>query len=140
MGKHTSMDDQNKTAWGSSKAVTAVDVVDEALNSVSVHKKDHPPLELDDSDQASSESDDILIKNSFNRQHDNSSGWRRRKSRKVRLLTDLLGANGNNSTSNAMIDASTSIYSLSIPQGEVAVRGNARSFRGQNRKRKMLSK
>ena len=140
MGKHTSMDDQNKTAWGSSKAVTAVDVVDEALNSVSVHKKDHPPLELDDSDQASSESDDILIKNSFNRQHDNSSGWRRRKSQKVRLLTDLLGANGNNSTSNAMIDASTSIYSLSIPQGEVAVRGNARSFRGQNRKRKMLSK
>ncbi|KAL6344723.1 hypothetical protein AAG906_002629 [Vitis piasezkii] len=75
-----------------------------------------------DTDQASSESDDILIKNSFNRQHDNSSGWRRRKSRKVRLLTDLLGANENNSTSNAMIDASTSIYSLSIPQGEVATR------------------
>lgn len=139
MGKHTSMDDQNNTAWGSSKVVPAVGVVDEALNSVSVLKNDCPLLELDDSDQASSESDEILIKNSFNRQHDNSSGWRRRKSRKVRLLTDLLGAKENNSTSNAVIDASTSTDSLSVPQGEVAVQGNARrGFRGQNRKRKMF--
>ena len=137
--KHISTDDQNKTAWGLSKVVTAVGTVDEALNSVTVHKNDYLPLELDDSDQTSSESDEILIKNSFNRQHDNSSGWSRRKSRKVRLLTDLLGANENNSTSNAVVDASTSIDSLSIPQGEDAVQGIARrGFRGHKRKRKML--
>lgn len=138
-GKHASMDDQNHVAQCLSKVVTAVGVLDEAHTSPSVHKNDYPIVELVDSDQASSEGDEILIKNGFSRQHDNSSGWRRRKSRKMRLLTDLLGVDENNSTSNAGNDASTSIDSLSAPQGEAAVQGDAiRGFRGQNRKRKMV--
>lgn len=140
IGKHISKDDHDKKSWGLSKVVTAVGMVDEALNSVSVHRNDYPLLELDDSDRTSSESDEILIKNSFNRLHDNSSGWSRRKSRKVRLLTDLLGSNENTSSSNAVIDGSTSVDSLSTPQGEESVIGNARGvFRGlMIRKRKML--
>ncbi|KAK8544694.1 hypothetical protein V6N13_045774 [Hibiscus sabdariffa] len=101
-----------------------------------VRTSEYPSLELDDCD-ASSESAEIFP--------GSTSG--RKKTRKVRLLTELLGKNGDeksdlasseDSPSTAIPDASMGIDSLSAPHDQVSFRGNITSNVGLSKKRKLL--
>lgn len=107
----------------------------------------HPSLELDECDYASSESAEIIGRNNLLDLHrDNSSALHRRKTRKVRLLTELLCENGDGDTnnvrtddslSNAIPDASAVGDKLHVTVGQVAVSGNVRRSFSQHRKRKL---
>ncbi|KAE8658099.1 Embryonic flower 1, putative isoform 2 [Hibiscus syriacus] len=97
---------------------------------------EYPSLELDGCDYASSESAEILL--------GSSSG--RRKTRKVRLLTELLGKNedekndlasSEDSPSTAIPDAPMGIDSVSAPHDHVSFQGNVVSNLSLSRKRKL---
>ncbi|XP_015573135.1 protein EMBRYONIC FLOWER 1 isoform X1 [Ricinus communis] len=101
----------------------------------------HPSLELD---ECSSESAEIMVVNNVQYQ-DNSSGLHHRKTRKVRLLTELLCENADGDTenirnddslSNAIHGASAEDDKLPVRQGQVAMQGHLRRLLGQQRKRK----
>ncbi|XP_039012195.1 protein EMBRYONIC FLOWER 1-like isoform X1 [Hibiscus syriacus] len=101
-----------------------------------VSTAEYPSLELDDCDYASSESAEILL--------GSSSG--RRKTRKVRLLTELLGkkedekndlSSSEDSPSTAIPDASMAIDSVSAPHDQVSFQGNVASNLSLSRKRKL---
>ncbi|KAL5783274.1 hypothetical protein ACOSP7_008303 [Xanthoceras sorbifolium] len=110
-------------------------MVGEVLDAVKSHTSELPSSRLNEYDNASSESAGILIRNDLqDHQHDNSNGSHRRKTRKMRLLTELLAKNGDASTkltrtenflSNSVPEASAGVDGLSAPQGMVAVKGNA---------------
>ncbi|XP_031256628.1 protein EMBRYONIC FLOWER 1 isoform X2 [Pistacia vera] len=121
-------------------------MVNDVIDAVKSTNK-HPCLGFDDYDNASSESAETLPGNDPEDHHDNSSGSHRRKTRKVRLLTELLAENGDASTnlprdekfsSNSAPDASAEVAAPSTPQCPVAVQGNVLRVFDQNRKRKFL--
>ncbi|XP_050205749.1 protein EMBRYONIC FLOWER 1 isoform X2 [Mercurialis annua] len=97
----------------------------------------HPSLVLDDLGCDLSESAEIMAANIV-RDHDNSSGLHRRKTRKVRLLTELLCENdcADNIQSNAIRGSSDERDKLPIPQSHVAAQGNFRRGLAQPKKRK----
>ncbi|XP_030452519.1 protein EMBRYONIC FLOWER 1 isoform X2 [Syzygium oleosum] len=89
LGKQPSNPDSVKAANGSEySGVCLIDGVDDAIT---VQEKKHPSEELDEHDCLSSDSGD-LSEDYF---HTKNAGLRRRKNRKVRLLTDLLGNDEN---------------------------------------------
>ncbi|TXG62026.1 hypothetical protein EZV62_013389 [Acer yangbiense] len=104
-------------------------------DAVKSHTSELPSPGLDEHDNESSESAEMLTGNDLqDHQHDNSNGSHRRKTRKVRLLTELLAENGDASTrltrtenfpSNSVPEASAGVDGLSAPQGMVSVKGNA---------------
>ncbi|KAL9400204.1 hypothetical protein Peur_009165 [Populus x canadensis] len=144
-GKETSIDDQYKEIITRGASGEAGNIDDGALTA----DKDpvsRPSLELDEYDDPSSESTDIMVgNNSQDVHHENSSGLHRRKTRKVRLLTELLCENGDGDTDNqtqyslphAFPDASAGVDKVPVLQGEMAIQGKARRGLGQNRKRKL---
>ena len=96
----------------------------------------------DKHDRVSSESVEIV----GNSVHSTSSGPQRRKTRKVRLLTDLLGNNGDAkieqvstevSPSNAANSESVGIRMGCVPQGQVSFPENYGALLGDNKKRKL---
>ncbi|KAG5225378.1 protein EMBRYONIC FLOWER [Salix suchowensis] len=132
-GKETSTDDQHKELIAC--GITA--------NKNPVCRSS---LELDEYDDPSSESAEIMAgHNSQDVLHENSSSLHRRKTRKVRLLTELLCENGDRDTDNrtqhslplAFPDASAGVDKISVLQGEVAIQGKVRRGLGHNRKRKL---
>ncbi|KAE8712498.1 Embryonic flower 1, putative isoform 2 [Hibiscus syriacus] len=108
-------------------------------NAIETHRYEHPSLELDDCDYASSESDEVLPGAV-------SGSLHRRKNRKVRLLTELLGKSKDEKTdltstedspSSTIPDASIGIDSIPASQGQVNFQGNATSSLARRKKRKM---
>ncbi|KAM5565508.1 protein EMBRYONIC FLOWER 1 [Rosa sericea] len=106
-------------------------MVGEAGNPIKVQTNVCCPLILDECDYASSEN------------HEKSSGFHRKKSRKVRLLTELLCnkedaktdyTRTEDSPSN-MINNTSEIGSVS--QGQVSLQENVRVGSGENKKRKL---
>ncbi|XP_044470994.1 protein EMBRYONIC FLOWER 1-like isoform X2 [Mangifera indica] len=119
-------------------------MVNEVIDAVKSTSK-HPCRVFDEYDDASSESAGILPGNDPEDHHDNSSGSHRKKTRKVRLLTELLAKNGDASmnltrdekfSSNSAPDASAEVAAPSTPHCSVAIRGNVLRVSDQNRKRK----
>ncbi|XP_048133334.1 protein EMBRYONIC FLOWER 1 isoform X2 [Rhodamnia argentea] len=89
LGKQPSNPDSVKVANGSEYGgVGLIDGVDDAIT---VQEKKHPSEELDEQDCPSSDSGD-LSEDYF---HAKTVGLRRRRYRKIRLLTDLLGKDDN---------------------------------------------
>ncbi|KAJ6406373.1 hypothetical protein OIU84_009984 [Salix udensis] len=143
-GKETSIDEQYKEIIACGASGEAGNIDDGALTAA----KDpwsRPTLELDEYDDPSSESTDIMAgNNSQDVHHENSSGLHRRRTRKVRLLTELLCENEDGDTDNktqyslprAFPDAPAGADKVPVLQGEVATQGRVRRGLGQNRKRK----
>ncbi|CAK7353290.1 unnamed protein product [Dovyalis caffra] len=144
-GKETSIDDQHKELIACGTSVEAGIIDDEALGT----DKDpvsRPSIELDEYDDSSSESTEIMVGNdSQGVHHENSSGLHRRKTQKVRLLTELLCKNGDGDTDNrtqyslpnALPDASAGVDKVPVFQGDVAIQRKVRRGLGQNRKKKL---
>ncbi|KAJ6745592.1 PROTEIN EMBRYONIC FLOWER 1 [Salix koriyanagi] len=143
-GKETSIDEQYKEIIACGASGEAGNIDDGALTA----DKDpwsRPTLELDEYDDPSSESTDIMVgNNSQDVHHENSSGLHRRRTRKVRLLTELLCENEDGDMDNktqyslprAFPDAPAGADKVPVLQGEVATQGRVRRGLGQNRKRK----
>lgn len=145
-GKQPSAEEKNKKlaiACGPSRVAGMVDEVLAAAKDLAI---EHPSPELDECDNAPSDSDETLsVHDLQDHHHDNSSGSHRRKTRKVRLLTELLAENGDvkanltrteSSPSNSVPGSSAGIDILSDPQGLVAAQGNSIWPLDQNKKRK----
>ncbi|XP_022754588.1 protein EMBRYONIC FLOWER 1-like [Durio zibethinus] len=138
-GKHASACDQQMElvkARGSYGITSMVNRVPDAIKTCTA---EHPSLELDDCDYASSERAEILL-------GIGSGSLHRRKTRKVRLLAELLGKNGDekpdltsmeDSPSTAIPDASVGIDSMSAPEGQANCQGNVTSSLAHSRKRKL---
>ncbi|KAK8523376.1 hypothetical protein V6N13_113317 [Hibiscus sabdariffa] len=108
-------------------------------DAIKAHRDEHSSMELDDCDYASSESDEVLPGTV-------SGSLHRRKNRKVRLLTELLGKNkeektnltsAEDSPSSTIPDVSIGIDSLSASQGQANSQGNVTSSLARRKKRKM---
>ncbi|OMO91067.1 hypothetical protein COLO4_18677 [Corchorus olitorius] len=138
-GKHDSASHQQTVlvkACGSNGIASTVNRVPEAIRT---RTAEHPSLELDDCEFASSENAEIFLGTA-------SGSLHRRKTRKVRLLTELLGKKGDNKNdltsietrpSTAIPDASMGVDSQSGSQGQVSFQGNITSSLGHSRKRKL---
>ncbi|KAK6273977.1 hypothetical protein POUND7_011060 [Theobroma cacao] len=138
-GKHASVFDQQMDLVKVCGSFGITSMVNRVPAATKTHRAEHPSLELDDCDYASSESAEVLLGTT-------SGSLHRRKNRKVRLLTELLGKNGDEKTdftstedspSNAIPDASIAVDSISAPQGQVSLQGNVTSSLGHSRKRKL---
>ncbi|KAJ4842968.1 hypothetical protein Tsubulata_017437 [Turnera subulata] len=140
--KETSVDNQQKELNSSSSGDTSRE-----LNNVkeAVVEEDNingkPSLELDDCDYLSSESAETMA--GENNQVEASSGFHRRKTRKVRLLTELLCREGDgdtdstrkgNSLASVIPDSSEEVP---VVQEQVAAQGKVRRASILNRKRKL---
>ncbi|XP_058001785.1 protein EMBRYONIC FLOWER 1 isoform X2 [Hevea brasiliensis] len=146
MGKVISAADQHNKLTASGISGEAGNI-EKACNADKRQASGYPSLELDECNYASSESAETVVGNNFQDLHDhNSSGLHRRKTRKVRLLTDLLRENGDGDTDNARTDDSLSNVipdasavgdKLNVPLDQVAISGNVRRGLGQPRKRKL---
>ncbi|GAV88695.1 hypothetical protein CFOL_v3_32117 [Cephalotus follicularis] len=131
--------------------------IDEALDALHNHSNNHRSLESNEYDYASSENAEFVASNNLQDHHpDKACGLPRRKTRKVRLLTELLGGNGDANTNLVRPEASLSVIipdasaevgkvsafeGLSpqpIPLRTVAVQENFTTDLSQNRKRKLL--
>ncbi|XP_038710856.1 protein EMBRYONIC FLOWER 1-like isoform X2 [Tripterygium wilfordii] len=136
-GKETSADSQLTelmTACGTAEED------DETLNANKRHATRHPSVESEECDCTSSENVAIPIGNNLrDHHHDKAITLHRRKTRMVRLLTELLCEKGDadsnhfrkeESSSNAISDDADT---LSAPQGMVTIQGNVQST-GANRK------
>ncbi|KAF5726191.1 protein EMBRYONIC FLOWER 1-like isoform X1 [Tripterygium wilfordii] len=142
-GQETSADNQLTELM---TACGIAEEFDETLNANKRHATRHPSVESEDCDCTSYESAEIPVGNDLrDSHHDKAINLHRRKTRKVRLLTELLcekgDADGNHfgkeeSSSNSIFDASADADTLSAPQGMVAIQGNVPSM-GPNRKRKL---
>ncbi|XP_059640892.1 protein EMBRYONIC FLOWER 1 isoform X2 [Cornus florida] len=136
MGKLSFANDQQRSVPMTCETEQVVGKIDQTIDAVTCQTTRITSLELEEHDNASYESDEILGENLI-----------RRKTRKVRLLTELLGAKGNAETysirkegasSNAMPNTSNGLGSWSAPQFDVTVGGNiGKGFGGPNKKRKM---
>ncbi|XP_057959838.1 protein EMBRYONIC FLOWER 1 isoform X2 [Malania oleifera] len=141
--KHISVSGQHGDVMADFGTSKVVGVANEACNAAKGHESRHPSLEINKCSYALSASesdDDILQENNQHHANDNSSGLHCKKTRKVRLLTELLGAKKNtrsnhigteDSSSNATPDASTR------PENSVAQGHEARGVRHQSSKSKM---
>ncbi|XP_022750179.1 protein EMBRYONIC FLOWER 1-like isoform X2 [Durio zibethinus] len=137
-GKHDSASDQQMEFVKAGGSYGIASVVNGVPDSIKTRTAEHPSLELDDFDYASAESAEKL--------HGSASSMHRRKTPKVRLLTELLGENGDEKTdvtstedspSSAIPDASIGIDLVSAPQGQVNFPGNVMSSLAHSRKRKL---
>lgn len=145
--KHASMDEQQELVIASGISISPR-LNDEAGNAVKEQTKGHDDLVLNERDYASSESFEILVENNLQDHHqDKSGGSHRRKTRKVRLLTELLFDNGDGKTShisaedspsNEINSASAMVEIVSVPQGQVSLQENLRGGLDDNKKRKLL--
>ncbi|KDP34195.1 hypothetical protein JCGZ_07766 [Jatropha curcas] len=145
-GKVISVADQRKelTACGMSRDAGSIE---EACSADKSEESGHPSPELDECDYASSESAEIMVRNNPQDLHcDNLSGLHRRKTRKVRLLTELLSEKGDGdidnirtegSPSNCIPEVSAAGNKLPVSQGQEHILGNLRRGLGQHRKRKL---
>ncbi|XVE71038.1 hypothetical protein DITRI_Ditri10aG0118000 [Diplodiscus trichospermus] len=138
-GKHASACDQQMELVKACGSYGTTSMVNRVPDAIKTHSAEHPSLELDDCDYASSESAEILLGIA-------SGSLHRRKTRKVRLLTELLGKNGGEKTdlmstedspSTAIPDAPVGIDSMPAPQGQVNIQGNVASSLAHSRKRKL---
>lgn len=146
-GTQTSPVDQHTELTKACQIVEFGSMVVEAPNAVKSHTTRNPSLELDECDYEASENADIMVGDDLPDHHlDKSSGLLRRKTPKVRLLTELLGKNSDaksdhietdNPPSNGIPNASGGLDTLSVPQGHVAIQGNVKRPVIQNRKRKL---
>ncbi|KAL6985417.1 hypothetical protein U1Q18_018792 [Sarracenia purpurea var. burkii] len=121
---------------------------DKGINFVERLTSTIPSVELAGNDNLSSKNDGIFAENSHHDQHhDNSSGLIRQKSRKVRLLTELLGSKENaendhirrdGALSSVMPNESGGIDLISALRAHVAVQANFKKrFGGPKGKRKI---
>ncbi|XP_022729179.1 protein EMBRYONIC FLOWER 1-like isoform X2 [Durio zibethinus] len=138
-GQHASAYDQQMELVKTCGSYGTASMVNGVPDAIKTRTSKHPSLELDDRDYASSESAGILAGTA-------SGSLHRRKTRKVRLLTELLGKSGDEKTdltstedsaSSAIPDASTGIDSIVAPQDEVNFQGNVTSSLTHSRKRKL---
>lgn len=144
--KHTSMDGQQELVIASGTSISARSI-DDAGNAVKEQTQGHGSLKIDECDHASSESLGILVENNLqDHQQDKSSGSHRRKTRKVRLLTELLFDNGDGKTGHittedspttAVDSALAMVEMVSVPQGQVSLQENLRGGLDDNKKRKL---
>lgn len=118
-------------------------IVDEKSNAAEAHSNEQTSLGLDELDPEASESAEVM----FDDHLDKSGYFHRRKTRKVRLLTELLGENGdakndnietNNPVSSRNPGAFGGSHMLSMPQHQLSIQGNIKRIMSQNRKRKLL--
>ncbi|XP_065849366.1 protein EMBRYONIC FLOWER 1 [Euphorbia lathyris] len=130
------------------KELVACDVSGEHSNNITEARKaskgnGFSSPEIDECNNASSDSAEVMPVNALCR--GSSSGLHRRKTRKVRLLTELLYDNGDGDTNNIKVDDSqlNDIPDASAAgdkrldlQGQAFSQGNARRVLGQHRKRK----
>lgn len=147
-GAQTSPDDQHIESTEACQIVGLGSMIDEARNTVKTHTTRNPSLELDECDYEASETAEIMVGDDLLDHHlDKSSGLHRRKTPKVRLLTELLGKSSDAKSehietddppSNGIPSASGGLVTLSVPQGQVAIQGNVKRSLIQNRKRKPL--
>ncbi|XVF35464.1 hypothetical protein REPUB_Repub18cG0148200 [Reevesia pubescens] len=138
-GKHASTSDQHMELVKDCGSNGITSIVNRVSDAIKTHTAEHPSLELDDCDYASPESSEIMRGSA-------SGSLHRRKTRKVRLLTELLGKSGDEKTdltstedspSSAIPDASIGIDSVSAPQGQVSFQRNVTSSLAHGRKRKL---
>lgn len=124
-----------------------VGVVDSAVKNITRRHSEHPSAEIGGYDNVSSESGEALADIDLQDPDDNLSGSHRRKTRKVRLLTDLLAANGDVNTnlprtesvpSNSVASESARIDLQSGHQGLISGQASVDKDLDQNRKRKFL--
>lgn len=145
-GKELPVDDHHKELMACGTSGEAANV-DEELATDKDHASGHPSLGLDECDYPSSESAEIMVgNNSQDLHHENSSSLHRKKTRKVRLLTELLCENGDgdndnirteDSMSNAIPDASAGVHNLPVAQGQVTIQRKVRRVLSQTSKRKL---
>ncbi|WCJ29452.1 embryonic flower 1 (EMF1) [Euphorbia peplus] len=127
------------------KDLPACDILEHHNNTRETHKASKgnglSSTEVDECNNTSSDSAEVMPVNALC--HASSSGLHRRKTRKVRLLTELLCENGDGGTSIAKVDDSRlhDIPDASTTGGkrldQVFNQGNARRVLGQHRKRKL---
>nr|AHZ89713.2 embryonic flower 1 [Dimocarpus longan] len=142
-GKQPSAENHHSEVMLPCKTSNVVSMVGEVLGAVQSYTSEFPSA--DECITASPESDEMLTGNDLqDHMHDNSNGLHRKKTRKVRLLTELLADNGDASTkptrsekfpTNSVPEASAGVDELSAPQGMVTVKGNAGL--DQTKKRKL---
>ncbi|KAJ8543762.1 hypothetical protein K7X08_025380 [Anisodus acutangulus] len=97
-----------------------------------------PSIELRDYNETSSGSDTILAKNRQCDSHnDIPNDLPRRKTRKVRLLTDILGGQVNLETNHAKADRYSSSTTTVVPSSELEPVGTPKDKRYLQKKRKM---
>ncbi|KAG2691829.1 hypothetical protein I3760_08G024900 [Carya illinoinensis] len=126
-------------------------MVDEEPNAVNPPTTgNHSDQDLDhDSDYKDCESVEIMVGNDLlDHPSDKSCYLHRRKSRKVRLLTELLGENGdaksdpietdNSPFNKSRPDAFGGLDTLYVTRGQVAIQENVKRDSSQTRKRKLL--
>ncbi|XVF89196.1 hypothetical protein PTKIN_Ptkin19aG0110800 [Pterospermum kingtungense] len=137
-GKNASTSDQQMEFVKDCGSYGITSAVNRVPDVIKTQAAEHPSPELDDCDYASSDSDEILPGKV-------SGSLHRRKTRKVRLLTELLGKNGDekadlasteDSPSSVIPDAPIGIGS-SPPQGQVSFQGIVTSSLAHGRKRKL---
>ncbi|KAK8535269.1 hypothetical protein V6N12_056793 [Hibiscus sabdariffa] len=131
--------DQQMELVKGSGSLEIASTVHRVPDAIKTNTDGHPPLELDDCDYASSESDEVLPGTE-------SGSLHRRKNRKVRLLTELMGKKEDEKTSltstedspsGTIPDASIGIDSISTSQGQANSQGNVTSSLARRKKRKM---
>ncbi|KAF5456502.1 hypothetical protein F2P56_025977 [Juglans regia] len=146
-GTQNSPDDQHIKVTKACQTLGLGSMVAEAPNVVKAHTTVHSSLELDEFSYESSESVEIMVDDDpLDHYLDKSCSLHRRKTRKHRLLTDLLGENGDaksglidadNFPSNRTPEAFERLDMLSVPQGLVAIQGNTKRGSCQTTKRKL---
>lgn len=140
------MDGQEESLTASGTSISAR-LNDNTGDAVKEQTQGRVSLVLDECDHASSDSLGILVENNLqDHQQDKSSGSHRRKTRKVRLLTDLLFDNGDGKTghittedspSTVMNSESAMVEMVSVPQGHVSLQEHLRGGLDDNKKRKL---
>lgn len=146
--KQNSVDEQEKELKVASGASALACLDEEAGKAVKGQINGYASRVLDECDYASSKSVKILAGDSLQDQnHPLSSGSQRRKTRKVRLLTELLFDNGDaktdrisaeNSPPNATInDASAGEGVVNIPKDQLSLPENRGEDLGDDKERKL---
>ncbi|KAJ7958577.1 Protein EMBRYONIC FLOWER 1 [Quillaja saponaria] len=139
-----SADDQHHTKLAKPCLLSGVGSINAmADNEVKDHTSGHPPPESSDWDRTVLDSANNLARNGCQDHHLYKSTGSRRRPRKLRRLTEILGET---KTDNLKIQefpcnrssiVSASTHSLSIPQGKVDNQDTMKTL-GPNRKRKLL--
>lgn len=140
IGAETAMgspNDGQRTASTAFKQSDIPDINDKALETSKTKLSRLPSIELRDYNGTSSGSDTILAKNRQCDSHnDITNDLPRRKTRKVRLLTDILGGQVNLGTSHAKADRN-SLSTMTVVPRELEPIGTPKDKRYFQKKRKM---
>lgn len=146
--KPNAVDEQHKELKIASGASVLACLNEEASNVVKGQTNGYGSQALDECDNASSKSVEILAGDNLQEQNQLlSSGSQRRKTRKVRLLTELLFENGDaktnrvsveNSPPNATInEAAAGVRVIHVPKDQVSLPENCGQDLGDSKKRKL---